>query len=272
MPPAPRDINPLRLPQGVSFRPLVEADVVDALRIIRAHDSDDGDVARAAYAHSLDHQYVMARSGRVMGVTGGNPVDGTYGSWWLSWTYLDGAERGRGLGGAMLQRMLHVFARKGARKVFLTTSDLRTRTGTLKYGPAMRAYLRAGFDFEAHHPDFYEVGEGMVVMGRRVRARVRLPLPVDERSFALSAAERVVETDDAWYLDWRYAEAGQGSTVTEIEAAVGALEDARVAFVGIPSDLPLAETRLRDAGFYCDGRLTDFHEDGVDELRLRRDL
>lgn len=254
---------------------MVPADVPAALRIISAHDRDDGDAAADSYEKSLDHQYALCVDGQLAGITGGTPIDGTDASWWLSWTYLDVAHRGRGLGREMIARMLDVMRRAGARKVFVTTSSLTGRDGAPKYGAAIRAYEAAGFEHEARHADFYVPGEAMLVMGKRLSARVLRPVPDDPRAIEVGEAHEIPETDDAYALEWRYVEEGApGDGVDDFEDAIESLRalEARVAFVGLPSDSPAAIAVVESAGFCPDGVVADFYADGVDEVRWRMDL
>lgn len=256
-----------------TFRPLTSADLPAALRIISAHDRDDGVAAEDAYAHSLTHQFALCIEDRLVGVTGGSEIADTVGAWWLSWTYLDAAWRGRGLGKLMLGRMLDVMVEHGARKVFLTTSDLPGRDGKPKYGAAIRAYTAAGFEREARHADFYTPGEAMFVMGLRLRPPDDRERSLDPRGIEVLDAEEIAETDDTYALDWRYVD-GPGDSVEVLRDAVDDLRslEARVVFLGLPSDTPLAHALAEAAGFHVDGTLRDFHDDGVHEVRWRLDL
>ncbi len=261
--------------ETLDFRPLVPADVPDALRIIRAHDSDDGAAAAKSYRATLDGHYALCVDDALVGVTGGYPVEGTDATWFLSWTYLDAAFRGRGLGRELLRRGLDALRRRGARKVFVTTSDLRDRSGELRYGAALRAYAAAGFEPEAEHADFYAPGETMLVMGMRLKARVDREQFPDPRALRFDSAEEIVETDDAWVLDWRFVEDGPGDGPDALAGEVARLrdeEEARVVFVSVPSDAPAAAALFEASGWRRDGALRDFYEDGVDEVRWRLDL
>jgi GNAT superfamily N-acetyltransferase len=264
----------VRLQVTTSFRPMVPADVGPALRIISAHDSDDAEVAEAAYEKSLAWQYAFCVDGELPGVTGGTPIDETDDSWWLSWTYLDAAHRGQGLGREMLGRMLEVMRRDGARKVFLTTSSLRGRDGRPKYAAAIRASEAAGFEHELRHADFYTPGEAMLVMGLRMRAMVQRAVEPDAREIRLGVAHEIGETDDTYALDWQFVADGSGDGVEAFETAIEALNEleARIAFVGLPSDARAAMALTEAAGFHVDGTVRDFYADGVDEIRWRLDL
>ncbi len=258
-----------------TFRPMERKDVPRALEIIGAHDEDDRKEAKRAYRYSLEHQYAFCVEGQVAGVTGGNPIEGTDDSWWLSWTYLAAEFRGRGLGREMLGLALKTMADGGARKIFLTTSSLETEDGQAKYGAAIRAYTSAGFEHLARHEDFYVPGEAMIVMGRRVRPAEEVEHEPEHRPIVIGKATEIAETDDAYAFDWRYVEEEEdGTTAAELEEAVEDLreDEARVVFVGLPSDTVAGAEFLQAAGFRNDGTLLDFYEDGLHELRWRLDL
>jgi len=253
---------------------MVEADIKPALRIITAHDRDDGEAAAESYLRSLAHQYALLTDEEVVGVTGGLPIEGTVDAWWLSWTYLDRAARGRGLGREMLGRMLDVLRRRRARKVFLTTSDLRGRDGEPKYGAALRAYAAAGFEHEARHADFYTPGEAMLVMGKRLRAKIERAIPHEPRGIRVVGADEIAETDDTYALDWRFTDDGPGDDAAALRSEVERLreDEARVVYLGLPTDARAANALAEAAGFTDDGRLLDFYDDGVDEVRWRVDV
>ncbi len=258
-----------------TFRPMVAADIRPALRIIAAHDRDDGVAAADTFRAQggTEHHYVLCLEERLVGVTGGHPVEDTDHTWWLSWTYLHAAHRGRGLGRELLTRMLDALRERGARKVFLTTSDLLDQDGNPKYGKALRAYAAAGFEPEAHHGAFYTPTEAMLVLGLRLVPPVASPVEPDTRAVRLGEAHEMAETDDAYALDWRFVDAAAGDGPTEVRAVLDDLDpDARLAVIGVPSNAPHAIALAERSGFLEDGVLRDFHADGVHEVRYRLDL
>ena len=258
------------------FREMTPADVPAALDVIRRFSEDDYQVARHGLNRDVENQFVLVVEGSVVGVTGVRYIEGTDNAYWLSWTYLREDQRGKGLGQMLLGGVFEMLARMDARKVFLTTSDLRDAPdGPLLYGPAIKAYGRAGFKEEARHAQFYTDDEGQIVMGRRVNPDPAPPgNPPETRGCRVTDVEEIVETDDAYLLDWSFASPERAATTAEIRAELDRLVEleARVAFAGIPSDAPAVIALFKAAGFVDDGRLIDFYEDGVDEVRLRFDL
>lgn len=264
-----RTVHPL-------FREMTPADVPAALDIVRRFSEDDYQVARHGLNRDVENQYVLDVEGAVVGLTGVQYIDGTDNAYWLSWTYLREDQRGKGLGQMLLGGIFEMLDRMDARKVFLTTSDLRdTPDGPLLYGPAIKAYERAGFVKEVTHARFYTDTEAQIVMGRRIKPDPDPPgNPPETRGCRITDVEEIVETDDAYLIDWSFASAQRVATTADIEAEIDKLEDleARVAFVGVPSDAPAVIAQFKACGFIDDGRVSDFYEDGVDEVRLRRDL
>lgn len=259
-----------------TFRAMNPADVPAALDIIRRFSEDDYQVAKHGLNRDVSDQYVLCLEDTVVGLTGIKYIDGTAHAYWLSWTYLREDHRGKGFGQMLLTGIFAVLEKEGARKLFLTTSDLRdTPDGPMLYGPAIKAYERAGFVQEAHHRAFYTHDEGQIVMGRRIDPDVNGPSEdPDPRGCRITDIDEIVETDDAYFIDWTFAAADRAVKVADIEAELETLraDEARVAFVGIPADAPAVLALFRAAGFVDDGALADFYEDGVAEIRLRFDL
>jgi GNAT superfamily N-acetyltransferase len=258
------------------FREMTPSDVPAALDIVRRFSEDDYQVARHGLNRDVSNQFVLDVEGTVVGLTGVQYIDGTDNAYWLSWTYLREDQRGKGLGQMLLGGIFEMLDRMDARKVFLTTSDLRdTPEGPLLYGPAIKAYGRAGFEEEVQHAGFYTEDEGQIVMGRRIKPDLDPPgNPPEVRGCRITDVEEIVETDDAYLLDWSFASEQRAATTADIETEIEKLEalEARVAFVGVPSDAPAVIATFKATGFVDDGCLRDFYEDGVDEVRLRRDL
>ncbi|MEZ4468888.1 MAG: hypothetical protein R3F43_31780 [bacterium] len=86
--------------------------------------------------------------------------------------------------------------------------------------------------------------------------------------------DEIVETDDAWYLDWRFAEDETPAAPADVRRWCETVHarGARCLFVGLPSDAPAALELFDRSGFRREGRLADFYEDGVHEERFRLDF
>ena len=263
------------LPADIKFRPMEPEDVKPALRIIRQHNVDDFNVARQSYKKDIHGQYVLTKGAKVIGMTGWRLIGTADRGYWLSWTYLDEAERGQGLGTGVLEGLLNVFAGMKARKVFLTVSDQDAGPGEQGlYAKAIGVYKKVGFTEEVRHADYYDRGEAAIIMGLRIDDSYD-PDPTDPeiRCALLTDVDEIVETDDAYFIDWRFDE-GAGSSPEDLEAMVNRVRKwrGRVVFAGVASDATSAQDLFGAVGFNEEGRLSDFYEDGVDEIHYRLDI
>ena len=156
------------------IRKMVERDTDEAVRIVNAHEPTDGECAARYYAEyfgdpqrvaSADEEPLVAveEGGCVVGVCGFQPDPYlTPGIYWLSWFYVDEACRGRGVGSALLQRVIESVSAFGARKLFVDTSSDPI------YEDAVALYERFGFQVEGVLTDYYEEGEDSIMLGKRL--------------------------------------------------------------------------------------------------------
>lgn len=263
------------LPSGVEFRAMQPRDVKTVLKIIKQHDEDDFEEARENYREGLEGQYVLALDNKVIGATGADDDEETERTWWLSWTYLDPSRQGTGLGAVMIVKMLDELRGWGARKVFVSTSDYVDMGRGEIYRDAMEAYKRLGFVEELRHANYYGRNESQIILGYRVGPE---PLNIpqrqpDRRSPALLGFDEIPETEGAFFIDWEFTDEG-GSTIADVEELIADVEKSqgRTLFISGPSDAEELLTLLQTAGFVEEGRLNDFYEDGLDEVRLRYDI
>ena len=154
---------------GPEIRPMVEADLEEVLRIIRLHDSDDYHAAVRSFEHadlsgsdpySAQH-FVLIEPGelRPVGVSGYYIDDlESQGIYWLGWTYVNPFFRGRGYGGMLLHFVMRSVRTFGARKIYLSTSDLP------EYQDAVRFYERYGFREEGRLVDYFREGEAKLIL------------------------------------------------------------------------------------------------------------
>jgi len=265
------------LPSDVDLRLMTKGDVKSALRIVRDHDQDDYECAKETLKQDLVDQYVLARGPDILGLTGFRSIEGTDRSFWLSWTYLARDVRGSGLGSAMLRRLIDILAERNARKIFLTTSAVDEGPGSPGlYEQAMRAYAGVGFVEELRHADYFDRGETMIGMGLRIEADYEDQEPepeADVRCAGLSDVDEIIETDDAYFIDWMYDD-GAGSSLEDLEAMVDRVRKwkGRVVLAGVPSVAQTVADLFEAGGFNFDGLFEDFYEDQVHELRYRLDL
>jgi ribosomal protein S18 acetylase RimI-like enzyme len=79
---------------------------------------------------------------------------GTYDLYWIA---VDRAYQDKKIGSALLQGMEHDLARRGARQIYIETSDKP------QYAPTRAFYERRGYILVAHFRDYYAVGDGKVI-------------------------------------------------------------------------------------------------------------
>ena len=75
----------------------------------------------------------------------------------LYWIAVAPAHQGHGLGRALFAEVEAIVARAGGRRIYAETS------GTDKYAPTRKFYLRTGFQCEAVLKDFYRDGDDKVI-------------------------------------------------------------------------------------------------------------
>ena len=259
---------------SVLIQPMFPGDVPLALKMIYAHDEDDGEAAEESYESSLENQFCLKVKDRLVGVTGfrreGKDVA------WLSWHYVQPKLQGKGWGEVMLKQVMAKVAEHGVRKMFISTSDYRESPSVpMLYAGAIALYEKEGFERECYHADYFEKGEGEIVYGKRVRPPdmgmgVSKPVPV-----RLFEAELIDETDSAFFIDWEECEEGERFTIDDLNAIVfkTTKAGATAIFVSFPSTMSEGvQALLSQGGFQEDGVLRDYHADGIHEIRYRRNV
>jgi len=265
----------LGLPNGVDFRPMTSADVPMVLEIIKAHDEDDYNTAKASFARGIADHYILTYEEEIVGTTGASYADGTDSAWWLSWTYLNENYRGGGLGSLMLKTLISKLEEVDARKVFVNVSDYVDINRGAIYSAALKAYKRVGFEEELRHKDYYDRNESLIVLGLRLKQQHGNG-PVaesDQRACVIVDCDEISDTDDAYLIDWEFTQRA-GATNDDIRKLLGRIArwEGRVAFVGVAADATRVIELFTNNGFIEDGRLSDFYEDGLDDVHLRYDL
>jgi len=264
----------LTLPTGIDFRLMAPGDIDAVLAIIGQHDEDDYEMARQAFANGGGDQFVLTAHDEVVGTTGASYADGTDATYWLSWTYLDEVYRGRGLGSVMLETMVDQLRTLEARKVFVNVSDYVDMERGSIYEDAMRAYERAGFVEELRHRDYYDRNESLIVLGMRLAPEPQASGTVtpDQRAGRLVDCGEIPDTEDAYLIDWEFTE-GTGSTDDDVREYLSKIAkwEGRVVFVSASTEATRVMGLLRNNGFFEEGRLRDFYEDGMDDIHFRYD-
>ncbi len=263
------------------LRPMLEADLPHVLAIINEHDEDDADEAEGSYAEQgLDNQFVLVRDEAILGVSGFRYATGTIGTAWLSWTYLRKDAQQQGLGTWMLNAMLQRMREENYRKIFVSTSDYVDPEEGPIYAAANQLYQNVGFRQEVVHPDYFDVGESQIVYGMTLLSNTSIiPAAADNSSLMFNGLFEIPETDDAYVINWGVQQKklfgrNQQFTTQDLEVGLETAREwkARAVFISFPSNMPSVLPPLQAAGFVEEGRLKDYYEDGIDEVRFRFNL
>jgi ribosomal protein S18 acetylase RimI-like enzyme len=263
------------------LRPMQEADLPFVLTIINQHDEDDAEEAEESYAEQgLENQFVLVRGEEILGVSGFRYAAGTIGTAWLSWTYLRKDAQQQGLGTWMLNAMLQRMREENYRKIFVSTSDYVDPNEGPIYAAANQLYQNVGFRQEVVHPDYFDVGESQIVYGLTLQSNMSIiPPHADNSCLLFNGLFEIPETDDVYVINWDVQQKklfGRNQQFTAQDLQLG-LEtarewEARAVFISFPSNMPSVLPPLQAAGFVEEGRLKDYYEDGIDELRFRFNL
>lgn len=270
------DIDPTL---GFELRSLEPGDVDAVLAIIETHDAEDAEAARASYSElGIDGMFVATQGEHILGITGARSIDVSDRAYWLSWTYLSADAEKAGLAGkVLLLAMLDELVEVGARKVFAMVGVLdEGMQQDAAYRDPTGPYLEAGFTVEATTRDYYDRYEHLTILGKRIQdERGGAAVAPDHSAAVIVDVDEIVETEDAYFIAWELDdEGGEGSSAELIEAAVSKARKwkGRVVFVGVPSDLPTVQAQFQRARFREEGKLLDFYEDGIHEIRMRLEL
>jgi ribosomal protein S18 acetylase RimI-like enzyme len=107
-----------------------------------------------------DHTFIVYRNGNANSVAGFacyGPTPLTDGVWDLYWICVERAQQGNRIGSALLESIEAELRARGARAIYLETSDSET------YRAARAFYEQHGYERRAHIDDFYTPGEGKVI-------------------------------------------------------------------------------------------------------------
>jgi GNAT superfamily N-acetyltransferase len=259
---------------NLELRPMAYGDVPFALRIIQQFDEDDAAEAQETYSRSVEDQFCLCENRQVIGVVGAKPIDGTDGSFGLSWTYLAQEHRRSGKGTQMLEWMIEIMKERDGRKAFVHTSDYVDPVAGDVYRDAREAYQHVGFAQELKQSDYYGRGESLLVYGLRLCEREPVEVAFNLDDIRLTDLDEIPETDGAYWLAWEMVPQGKGHKPQDFQRIFDQVRswEGRSIYMAFPSDVANASNLLTSARFRTSGRLVDYYEDGVDEVHYRYDL
>ena len=114
-----------------------------------------------------DYEFVVYRNGTPQSVAGFacyGPTPLTDRIWDLYWLCVDRAQQCNGIGSKLLRNVENELCRRGARAIYLETSDSDA------YRPAREFYERHSYERVAHLDNFYAPGEGKVIYRKALQA------------------------------------------------------------------------------------------------------
>jgi ribosomal protein S18 acetylase RimI-like enzyme len=269
-----------------TLRPMNMSDLVKVVKIINAHDEDDGEAAEKDYLNNgVENQFVLEHSGKIIGVTGYREVTGTDQTAWLTWTYLDEAFHGKGFGKKMVSDLLDKLRSLNARKIFTKVSDYDDPDEGKIYERALKTYKSLGFEEEVISHDFYDEDEGQIILGLHLRqedsafSEEELKIAEEKPIIRFDGLFEIAETEGAYTFSWIVKDTKKlfGKRCFSVEDLVIGLQSVkssggRKTFLTFPSNLPLIHTPLQAAGFKYVGRLENYYEQGVHEFHFTHDL
>ena len=272
---------------SVELRTMVMSDLGAVLEIIEAHDEDDAEAAESEYEEvGIENQYVLVDAETVIGVTGYRPVAACDNTYWLSWTYLAEAHRGKGLGKRMLADLLNRLRDQNGRKIFVKVSDYETPEGEKIYQAALHMYQSLGFEIELINHDFYDEGENQMILGLNLRqfgqtdgADAEVKIADEKPDIRFNGLYEIAETDGAYSFSWMVKKSARwfgnrSFSKEDLELGISSVknEGGRKVFLTFPSNLALIHRPLQSVGFEYVGRLKDYYEVGLDELHFSHNL
>ena len=263
-----------RIEGNLELRPMMASDVQTALHIIQDYDQDDAAEAHGTYQRGIEGQFCLCENGAVIGVVGAKHIPDTDGSFGLSWTYLQRDHRRSGKGARMLNWMIEIMKEQDARKAFVHASDYMDPTEGDIYRDARETYVQVGFTQEVRQPDYYALGESMLVYGLRLSPREVVNVILNLDDIKLTDVDEIPETNDAYWLAWELVSQGQGTKPQDFQRIFDEVRGwgGRTIYMAFPSDVANASTLVTAARFKTSGRLIDYYEDGIDEVHYRYDV
>lgn len=261
----------------MNIRPMAKTDINSVVDIIGSHDEDDGEDALSDFKqYGIELLWVAEIDLNVVGVSGYREVPDSFGSGWISWTYVHQNHRRKGVGKKIFQRTIDEATGAGAQKLFIKVSNYIDDTGLSIYEAATKMYETFGFECEIVSKDFYDIGEDQFIYSKNL-------IPLESTNIEKENEKPVVrfvdiyeisETEGAYSFKWEVQNKTlvnrRSFSVNDLLIGLRAVENqgGRIVFLTFPSNLPLIHSPLVEAGFKFVGELKDYYEPGVHEMHF----
>ena len=262
---------------AINIRPMTESDVDGVIDVIDIHDEDDANDARHDFEQcGLESHWVAEIGGVVTGISGYRQVPETYGTGYLSWTYVHEDHCGKGIGKKLLRYVIDHATEAGAQKLFVKISNYIDDDGHSIYLAATKMYASFGFECEIVSKDFYDTGEDQFIYSKTLN-----PLPDEEEKkenekpvIRFVDIHEITGTIGAYSFIWAVTRKSlfqrRSFSVDDLQIGLRAVKErgGRIVFLTFLSNLPLIHSPLVSAGFKLVGELKDYYEPGVHELHF----
>ncbi|WP_282119452.1 GNAT family N-acetyltransferase [Ruegeria atlantica] len=246
--------------KGPTLTPMEWRHVSPAIQIIAQTDEDDAAEAEDKFVNEgTQNMFVLQDRGNVLGLIGYSIDEDVPDVAWLSWTYLDQAQTGKGLGGQMLNDMLGKLAQLQIRKIFIETSDYE-EFGKKIYAAAHKLYEEFGAAVELTVPGYHSPREAKIIYGLDNPDAPELPPahPASTTGLSVVDLQKAAETNDVAGLRW--SESGTGLNGLDQQLSLARTQKYRMAILTVPSDLSDAHAaELQGQGMKKCGALKEFY-------------
>jgi GNAT superfamily N-acetyltransferase len=256
-----------------------KSDVEDVVDVIESHDEDDADDARNDFLNNgFGTHWVAEIEGEITAISGYRQVPETYGSGWVSWTYVLENHCGKGIGKRLFKFVLEEAIEAGAQKLFIKVSNYTDEFGNNIYQTATSMYESFGFECEIVSKDFYDVGEDQLIYSKNLLPKLDGEIEVEKEkekpAIRFADVYEIAETDGAYSFSWEVIDKSffqkRSFSVDDLYVGLQAVKErgGRIVFLTFLSNLPLIHSPLASAGFKFVGQLEDYYEPGVHELHF----
>lgn len=261
-----------------NIRQILHSDIHSVLKIINYYDEDDAEQAENQIFNDNMVHFVYETDNQIVGISGYERVLDTDRTAYLSWTYVEHSYIKNGIGTELIRHTIESAAKEGCRCMFIKLSDYREEGATYSiYNSARRIYLKEGFKSYIIFNDYYQNGENLEILGKRLSPELlEKPLIKDEKpTMRFNGISLVNETVSTYTFNWYVP-----NRFNIFEKRIFSVHDIEVGIksaiglgatsivLSFPSNLPLIHEPLFNTNFKLLGKLEDYYEDGLDELHF----